>query len=455
MKDKVLGTIKKYNLLHTGSSVLVALSGGADSMALIYIMLELKEHLGIKTIEAAHFNHMIRGSEADRDEQFVKHICESLGVRLHTAKADVPTISARTGEGYEECGRRLRYEFFERCSPADSKIATAHNLNDNAETMLINLIRGTGLKGLCGIPALRGRIIRPLLSCSRAEIEEYCFKNGINYVTDSTNLEDEYVRNKIRIHVLPILQEINGLALNNISLASQRNRIDEEFLEDECRRVAAEIKKENPDGFIGGILISRLKPIHASLLVRFLKMSVKEECGIRLSQRAIDVLSYMINSEVGRADIGGGYTASVRKGRLYIENYDKREIKSVSIDLSKGDFCTKGIKVSIIDAEEFAKYKNVNKKLLNFSLDYDKINPNLILRQRKEGDSITLARRNVTKSLKKLFNEANIAPKLRNSVPILAEENGKVVWVSGFGADRSAVVDENTQKAVIIELYQQ
>ena len=123
--------------------------------------------------------------------------------------------------------------------------------------------------------------------------------------------------------------------------------------------------------------------------------------------------------------------------------------------MSKGDFCTKGIKVSIIDAEEFAKYKNVNKKLLNFSLDYDKINPNLILRQRKEGDSITLARRNVTKSLKKLFNEANIAPKLRNSVPILAEENGKVVWVSGFGADRSAVVDENTQKAVIIELYQQ
>ena len=452
MKDKVLSIISKYNMLPAGSSVLVALSGGADSMALLYIMLELKDTIGINRIEAAHFNHMIRGGEADRDEEFVKKLCKDLGVKFHAMRADVPGISAQTGEGHEECGRRLRYEFFEKCAPSEFKIATAHNLNDNAETMLINLIRGTGLKGLCGIPAVRGRIIRPLLSCSRMEIEEYCREKNISYVTDSTNLEEIYIRNKIRRHILPTLQEINESALQNIYEASQHNRLDEEFLENECRRVSAGIKKENPYGLSGGISISQLKTVQAALLTRFLKSEVKEECGIELSQRAAYTLSDIISTGAGRADIGRGYTASVRKGRLYIENYTEREVKSVNIDLCKGDFCYEGINIRIIDAKEIDNCKNVNKKFLNCLLDYDKINPNLILRQRKEGDKITLARRNVTKSLKKLFNEANIPPRLRSSVPVLAEDNGKVVWVAGFGADKSAIVDRSTKRVVVIEL---
>ena len=452
MKDKVLSTIKEYNMLPSGGSVLVALSGGADSMALLYIMLELKDTIGIGSIEAAHFNHMIRGSEADRDEEFVKKSCEDLGVKLHVARADVPSISAQTGEGHEECGRRLRYHFFEKCATSEFKIATAHNLNDNAETMLINLIRGTGLKGLCGIPAVRGRIIRPLLSCSRIEIEEYCRQSNISYVTDSTNLEEIYIRNKIRRHILPALQEINESSLQNIYTASQHNRIDEEFLETQSRKISERIKIENIRGFAGGIPISQLRPLHISLLIRFLKSAVKEECGIELSQRAIDALSNMISSGAGRVDIGGGYTASVRKSKLYIENYFEKALNSVSIDLSKGDFLGSDVKLCIIDAEEINKCKNVNKKFLNCLLDYDKINPNLILRQRKEGDKITLARRNVTKSLKKLFNEANIPPRLRSSVPVLAEDNGKVVWVAGFGADKSAMVDRSTKRVVVIKL---
>lgn len=175
-------------------------------------------------------------------------------------------------------------------------IATAHNLNDNAETMLINLIRGTGLKGLCGIPAVRGRIIRPLLSCSRVEIEEYCRQSNISYVTDSTNLEEIYIRNKIRRHILPALQEINESSLQNIYTASQHNRIDEEFLETQSRKISERIKEENISGFAGGISISQLKPLHISLLIRFLKSAVKEECGIELSQRAVDALSNMISS---------------------------------------------------------------------------------------------------------------------------------------------------------------
>ena len=144
----------------------------------------------------------------------------------------------------------------------------------------------------------------------------------------------------------------------------------------------------------------------------------------------------------------------MRKSKLYIENYVEKAVNSVSIDLGKGDFLGSDVKLCIIDAEEINKCKNVNKKFLNCLLDYDKINPNLILRQRKEGDKITLVRRNVTKSLKKLFNEVNIPPRLRSSVPVLAEDNGKVVWVAGFGADKSAAIDRSTKRAVVIELTQ-
>ena len=452
MKDKAISTIKKYSMLPEGSRVLVAVSGGADSMALLHLLCELRESLGIKTIEAAHFNHMIRGAEADRDEEFVKRVCESLGIRLHVGRADVPAAAAQTGEGHEECGRRLRYEFFEGCVPAEFKIATAHNLNDNAETVLIYLIRGTGLKGMCGIPPVRGRIIRPLLACSRAEIEEYCIKNNISYVTDSTNLEEVYARNKIRKHIIPAMLEINGAALRNIYFASQHNRMDEELLESECRAAWGRIKEKAHDGFKGGVLISELISLPDGLLVRLFRLAAGEY-GLELSRTGAKLLLDMVRRGTGRADLGGGYTASVRKGRLYIESYDEKAVEFADIDLSSGVFFAKGIKISIIDAKEFEKLKNVNKKLLNCSLDYDKINPNLHLRQRRDGDRITLLRRNVTKSLKKLFNEAGIPPRLRSSVPIIADGSEKVLWVAGFGADKSAAVDGGTKKVLLIEPY--
>ncbi|MCR4924709.1 MAG: tRNA lysidine(34) synthetase TilS, partial [Clostridiales bacterium] len=172
IEEKALNTIKKYDLLEYGDTVILGVSGGADSMALAYFMNSLKEEYGLKLI-IAHINHCIRGAEADSDEEFVKNQAEKLGIEFRSLRADVPSIAKLNSEGTEECGRRIRYEFFNSIS-GNAKIATAHNLNDKMETFFLNLARGTSLKGLCSIPVKRDNIIRPLIDCSRREIEEYC-----------------------------------------------------------------------------------------------------------------------------------------------------------------------------------------------------------------------------------------------------------------------------------------
>ena len=208
MKKQVLKTIKEFSLLDNRvKNVTVALSGGADSMSLLYCLLELKDELGI-TVNAAHLNHLIRGDEAFRDEEFVKEECHKLGVELFLKRVDVPKLASDSGKSLELTAREVRYAFFEEINTG--VVATAHNADDNLETVIFNLTRGSAIDGLCGIPPKRDIFIRPLILTTRKEIEEYCAFKNIEYVTDSTNLEDCYTRNKIRHNVIPILKEINS-----------------------------------------------------------------------------------------------------------------------------------------------------------------------------------------------------------------------------------------------------
>ncbi len=448
MINKILDTVKKYNMISPGDSVLVALSGGADSMALLHALLEFKNKLCIERLEAAHLNHMIRGTEADRDEEHVKQACASLGIKLYVKRADIPKICSATGEGCEECGRRLRYEFFSQCADG-AKVATAHNQNDNAETMIINLLRGTGLRGLCGIPPVRGNIIRPLLDCSRAEIEKYCALKGIEYVTDSTNSSNDYLRNRVRHKILPLFEELNPAALGNMLLASRHNRADEEFISGECRKIIKKIATDK-DTLANGTEISSFADVNEVLLTRILRDAAKAECGVSVSARQVEALLQMLRKGSGTADIGDGYSACVRGGRLYFENYQQRDPFCVKVDLSSSAFEAHGVSIFVRDNTEYPDIKKVNKKLLYSLLDYDKIGSNIYLRSRKEGDKITLCGRNVTKSLKKLFNEAGIPPKLRNGIPVLADDE-RVLWVPDFGADKSILADENTKKVMVVQ----
>ena len=227
MLDKINKVISDYNLLEKNDKILVALSGGADSVCLCLVLKELGFN-----ISAAHINHKIR-EEAYDDVEFVKEFCKNNYIHLHLLEEDVRKIAAEEKVSEEVAGRNVRYSFFKKIAEefGYDKIAVAHNQDDNAETVLLNLIRGTGSKGLCAIPLKRGNIVRPLLKTSREEIEEYLKSKKQSFVTDKTNFECNYNRNKIRNIVIRQIKEINPSFVDNVSRTSDIIREENEFLD--------------------------------------------------------------------------------------------------------------------------------------------------------------------------------------------------------------------------------
>jgi len=228
MVNKVRLAVRNHNMIANGDRVIVALSGGADSVALLSVMTGLKGEPGFENIEitACHVNHGLRGKNSDSDEAFVRELCGRKNIPLIVRKAE---ITVKKHQSVEEQARKARYAIFAEVSDG-MKIASAHTASDNEETVLFNLIRGTGLKGLCGIPPVRGNIIRPLIFCERSEVENYCREHGLTYVTDETNFSEEFTRNKIRLSLLPLIREINPSFCAGITRMCGILRDDEEYL---------------------------------------------------------------------------------------------------------------------------------------------------------------------------------------------------------------------------------
>lgn len=429
MEKSVLTAIERFSLLENTSEITVALSGGADSMSLLYALNSLKERLGI-TLYAAHLNHMIRGKEAVRDEEFVKRACERLNIPLFCERIDVPAYAKQKKLSTELAAREVRYEFLSRVSRG--AVATAHTASDNLETVLFNLTRGSALKGLCGIPPKRGIFIRPLILCTRKEVEDYCEKNGIEYVTDSTNLSDEYTRNKIRHNVIPVLKQINP----SVEKAGVRTAIelaeDNAFLE-ECA------DKYLTDNIIGGGLdISALPsaPIAKRAIKKFAESSAPE-----LSLDNLHILElYLISTEGGRTGLSSGFTAEVKDNRLFITNNNLKNCENIKFE----------VETERRFNDLFTKDEKINNLLLNNSLDCDKIIGKSVLRTRLAGDSIRLAGRGCTKSLKKLMNELSVPKELRDSIPVIADEAG-VIWIYGIGVAQRCAVTKNSNEIMIIK----
>ena len=232
LEEKVLNTINKYNMIQSGDGIVIGVSGGPDSMTLLNILNNLKEKLNIK-LYVAHINHSIR-KEADEETEYVKDFCKKIDVEFFAKKVKVEEIAKELKIGTEEAGRNIRYEFFEEVAHTvgANKIATAHNLNDNAETVLMNIIRGTSVSGLKGIDKVRdGKYIRPIIECSRAEIEDYCKEKNLNPRYDKSNNENIYTRNKIRNLLIPFLQkEFNPNIVEGINRLSQIATEEEQFI---------------------------------------------------------------------------------------------------------------------------------------------------------------------------------------------------------------------------------
>lgn len=237
----ITDTVKAYRMLPRGCSVLCAVSGGADSVCLLHWLLQHWEELGIRVC-AAHYEHGIRGEESLRDMEFVKQLCAEWEVPLTVGRGDVPAYAAEHSLGMEEAARELRYAFLRHAAEENGcdRIATAHNADDNTETVLFNLTRGTGPAGLCGIPPVRDGIVRPLLGTGRQEIERYLAENGIAHIEDSSNASDVYSRNRIRHEVIPVLKQINSGLNAAVVRTGELLRSDEAYLDTEAEAFLTE-----------------------------------------------------------------------------------------------------------------------------------------------------------------------------------------------------------------------
>jgi tRNA(Ile)-lysidine synthase len=324
--NKVISAINDNNMLECCDEVVVGFSGGADSVCLLHVLFSLSQRLGF-TVKAAHVNHGIRGDEAKRDEVFSNDFCSRYGIMSHLHTFNCVDEANQSGESLEECGRRVRYNYFNSLVGEHGKIATAHNANDNAETVLFNLARGTALKGACGIPCVRDNIIRPLIYCTRREIELYCEENKLEYITDSTNLSDDYSRNKIRHKILPVLTEINSCAIENINAFCVGTRQVEAYIHSEAEECLcnAKVSKDTYD-------IHCLQNCSKVLLKEFICIAYDSFSDKTLDRRKIDEIVSLIFSS-GRLQLyGNEYVEVVKKTLRFFRKDSYKQTEAVSVN---------------------------------------------------------------------------------------------------------------------------
>lgn len=421
MNNKAINTVEKYNMLSKGDRVLVAVSGGADSIALLEFFISIKDKYDL-SLCVAHVEHGIRGNESVSDALFVKDYCEKSGVKLYTKSINAPYLAKQAGMGVEEYSRKARYDFFSTI-PCD-KIATAHNLTDNVETLLFRLARGTGLKGACAIPPVRGKIIRPFIEISSAEIRTWCNKNNILYRIDSTNKDDTYSRNLIRLQMLPLFERLNDRYQENINGFISDVNDDYSFIISQAKKAYNESVSNNV------IELSELNLLDKAIKKRVIKLYF-ENNDINLDRVHLqNVLD--ITEKSGKVQIKNNLYAVSSKGKIHLANLEKT--------LKKDEFVTE-----ILNINEF-KGENID-----FYCDCDKIIGSVTIRKRLPGDCFKPAGRNVTKTLKKLFNEAAYPIEKRNDNIVVCDDKG-IIGIIGLCADERVKKDCNTENVFIIKL---
>lgn len=430
---KVRQTVEKLNLLSGAKSIAVGVSGGADSMCLLEILSKLKQEYDI-ILKAVHVNHNIRGDEALRDQHLVEEYCNKLGIECSVYSVDVPGLAKEMGMGEEECGRIKRYECF---SKADCDlVATAHTLSDSIETMIFNLIRGTGVKGLCGIPPKRDNIIRPLIECTREEIEAYCRENRIPYIVDSTNLTDAYTRNFIRHNIVANFSKVNDNYFGALCDAMETLRAENDFLEKSKEELLDNAKTE--DGFKASVFVSAHPAVRRRAVAYLLERHMQKD----VERRHIDLVDTAIINGEGKIELAKDYYVLIKKDVVSF-GYDKESAEAWECLRSDGVFFTPYGEYSLEAASsEFCGSSD--------AIDADKIKGQLTMSSRKDGDRFYNKKRKNTKSLKKLFNEAAIPVCERNKVAILRDDEN-IIWVDGFGTDGKYLPDINTKKVLIIK----
>lgn len=430
--EKVFAFTQEKVLFSAPCHVLVGVSGGADSMALLHLLTHWPVD-GLR-VSAVHIHHGLRGETADRDERFVRQYCAENGIDVTVYHEDVSAFAKNEGISVEEAGRRVRYADFEKLSleiGADC-ILTAHTASDQVETLLMRMVRGTGVDGLAGIPPVRGKIRRPLLCCSREEVETYCEENGLDYVTDETNADMGYTRNRIRHELIPLLRNMNPRVDEAVLRLADNATEDSAYFLSLADEVIA-----RGDALSLSDLQELSLPIRRRVISRlFAKTGVHsyEQCHMQ-------AVETVITNGHGVVRLPNRFSAVATADTLRIlKTADADQPAFEPIKVGELPFsCSVNDSVIFLTKEE-----NVHNLFSTNALDYDKIQGDLTVRCRQEGDYIHPAGRGVGKSLKKVMNEYKIPTNQRESFPLLCDDLG-VVLIPGFTCDERVKITEDTK----------
>jgi len=448
MQSKVWQTIEKYHMCPQGAHIVVGVSGGADSMALLHLLNGFAGEQGW-SITAVHVHHGLRGEEADRDRNFVQEICQEWKIPCKVYYFDVSKEAKARGLGTEEAGRLLRYEAFEQ-ERQGGMIAVAHNKNDQGETVLMRLCRGAGVSGLTGIRPVREFIIRPLLFCTRKEIEEYCQDKGLSYCEDSTNRENNYTRNRIRNQVLPLLEEIYPKATEHIAQTAEIMTEEEEFLQEQARVLFIRALKKSDENEI--VLDAEcLRSMHPAMGKRVLAMAFDALEGKKdIGSVHYELLVGLLGQESGKS--------------LYLPNHIIAELSYGALILKKVREMSSHFsyplplnqEIYVPEAKLFVGTCLCTKKRTQKSqdsctkvFDYDKIGCALFCRTRQNGDRLAI--KNGRKKLKDFLIDEKIPREERDRLPLIATEDA-VLWVVNQRVSAAYLPDENTKKFLTVQI---
>ena len=455
--ENVLSTIRKtmdrHHMIGNGDCVLVALSGGADSVCLLSALCKMREILNIK-VAAAHLNHMIRGREADSDEAYAAELCTRLGVPFYAERVNVPKLAKERGISEELAGRYARYDFFEKICKTNGydKVATAHNKNDRAETVLMRVLRGTGIDGLCSIKYTRDNIIRPLLDVERADIEGYCTENTLDFCTDSTNSSSEYTRNKIRNELLPMLEKsFNPSVIESLCTLADNSVEDSEFLNGYASRLYERINSPMPKRKPTVLDIKSLKMVGDSIQTRLLRIAIEEVMGsdYKAERAHIEAIRGLLDKETGAStNLPKNLIVSVKYGWLEFVKKDDREDKDKT-------FC---YEIEIEDEERLEVYDitfEVTNEILKpeknqMIIDYDALcERRLFVRNRRDGDRINIFKDGKTRKLKDYWIDKKVPREERNKIPLLCTED-EVIAIIGDRVAEKYKVKNSTNRGLVI-----
>ncbi len=439
--SKALSAIEEYDMEERiKSGVLVGLSGGADSVMLLLFLLEYRSRNFDFPIIAMHINHLIRGDAAFYDEDFSRHLCSELGVEFLSRRIDVPALSSAEGLSLEECARNVRYrEFADIISGREdiSSIAVAHNSDDNLETVILNIFRGTGTRGAAGIPPVRDNIIRPLIYVKKCDILACLDEAGVGYVTDATNAECEYKRNRVRHNIVPELNKICNDPAAMAARLSRNLRLDDEYIDIQADRFLVDNRT-----VFAKVLNREHKAVKARVIIKMAKLA-----GAEISAAAIDAVCELLCKEHFSYSLPGGTVFLCERGvcrvltevsENYCYNLDVKRGKN-SFPEYDSDFFVTEDKLDVFSL-------NVYKISIQADLSSAIINGSLYLRPKCDGDTVYYG--GITRKLKKLYSDLKIPVSHRDSIPVLCDDSG-VVWVPGFGVRDDGVKGQNKLYAAL------